>query len=264
MLIQEKKTDQCIDYDIISVQVLLPVNEMKRRFNAATEENREDLSKQILAITLKNVIKKGDFLDMLNLLDIGDCRIQCSVFSAIDAFQLETDLYGRCIIGTEVLRAAKCLFGLCQKWSANPVAMVKLLPVTLDTIAILYLSSCISGMSQSNLVPEIQVFADNSVLIVEKMISNSAASVESLPECSDLLCSLKTIFENLKNVGQNPSPLLTGNFRDCLMKEESRIQLKMKFRNTMTYLEQYSFILIVINQVRLLYTVICFNEGKEM
>jgi hypothetical protein len=81
MLIQEKKTDQCIDYDIISVQVLLSVNEMKRRFNAATEENREDLSKQILAITLKDVIKKGDFLNMLNLLDIGDCRIQCSVFS---------------------------------------------------------------------------------------------------------------------------------------------------------------------------------------
>jgi hypothetical protein len=70
-----KKIDQCIDYDIISVQVVLPVNEMKRRFNAATEENREDLSKQILAITLKNVIKKGDFLDMLNLLDIGDCRM---------------------------------------------------------------------------------------------------------------------------------------------------------------------------------------------
>jgi hypothetical protein len=60
-------------------------------------------------------------------------------------------------------------------------------------------------MSQSNLVPEIQVFADNSVLIVEKIISKSAASVESLPECSDLLCSLKTIFENLKNVGQNPT-----------------------------------------------------------
>jgi hypothetical protein len=71
---------------------------------------------------MDNVIKKGDFLDMLNLLDIGDCRIKCSVFSAIDAFQLETDLYGRCIKGTEVLRAAKCLFGLCQKWSANPVS----------------------------------------------------------------------------------------------------------------------------------------------
>ena len=92
---------------------------MKTRFNAATVENREDLSKQILAITLKNVIKKGDFLNMLNLLDIGDCRIQCSVFSAIDAFQLETDLYGRCIMGTEVLRASNCLFELCKKWSIH-------------------------------------------------------------------------------------------------------------------------------------------------
>jgi hypothetical protein len=45
------------------------------------------------------------------------------------------------------------------------------------------------------------------------LISNSAASVESLPECSDLLCSLKTIFENLKNVGKNPSPLLMGNLK---------------------------------------------------
>lgn len=233
---------------------------MKRRFNAATE-NREDLSKQILAITLKDVIKNGDFLNMLNLLDIGDCRIQCSVFSAIDAFQLETNLYSRCIMGMEVLRAAKYLFELCQKWCANPVAMVNLLPVTLDTIAILYLSSCISGMSHSNLVPEIQVFANNSISIVEKMISNSAASVESLPVYSDLLCSLKTILENLQNVGKNPSPLLMGNFRDCLMNQDSRIQLKMKFKNTMTYLEQYSFILIVINQVRLLYTVICFTEG---
>jgi hypothetical protein len=88
---------------------------------------------------------------MLNLLDIGDGRIQCSVFSAIDAFQLETDLYGRCIEGTEVLRAANCLFELCKKWSENPVAMVKLLPVTLDTI--------------SNLVPQILVFPELSLIV---------------------------------------------------------------------------------------------------
>jgi hypothetical protein len=102
-------------------------------------------------------VKKGDFLDMLNLLDIGDCRIQCSVFSAIDAFQLETNLYGRCIKGTEVLRAAKCLFGLCQKCSGKLSTEAAELEIIFSTIKTeLSANTCISGTKFDSDIPLIQ------------------------------------------------------------------------------------------------------------
>ncbi|CAG2248284.1 unnamed protein product [Mytilus edulis] len=222
---------------IPKVSVVSSVNEIKRRFNGATEEGREDLSKQILSSTIKDLIKNGDFLGMINLLDIDDRRIQTSVFSAIDTYQLQTSLCSRCIRGTEMLKGAKHLFELCRKWSANQFAMVSLLPLTLDTTAVLYLSSCVSGLAQSNLGPAIQIFTENSLPLVNKIILDNSLSASS-SQCQYLLLSLRKMLDNLKCIGMNPSPLQMGNFRDALMNESNRDALKIKFAKSMTYLEQ--------------------------
>ncbi|XP_063441987.1 uncharacterized protein LOC134722309 [Mytilus trossulus] len=235
---------------IPKVSVVSSVNEIKRRFNGATEDGREDLSKQIMSSTIKDLIKNGDFLGMINLLDIDDRRIQTSVFSAIDTYQLQTSLYSRCIRGTDMLKGAKHLFELCRKWSANQFAMVSLLPLTLDTTAVLYLSSCVSGLAQSNLGPAIQIFTENSLPLVNKIISDSTLSAGS-SHCQYMLLSLRKMMDNLKCIGTNPSPLQMGNFRDALMNESNRDELKTKFAKSMTYLEQYSLLMVVINQIML-------------
>ncbi|CAC5409130.1 ABL1 [Mytilus coruscus] len=226
------------------------VNDIKQRFNGATEEGREDLSKQIMSSTIKELIRNGDFLGMINLLDIDDRRIQTSVFSAIDSYQLQTNLCSRCIRGTEMLKGAKHLFELCRKWSANQFAMVSLLPLTLDTTAVLYLSSCVNGLSQSNLVPDIQIFTENSLPVVNKIILDNTLSASS-SQCQYLLLSLRKLLDNMKCIGMNPSPLQMGNFRDALMNESNRDELKKKFVKSMTYLEQYSLLMVVINQIML-------------
>ncbi|XP_076110877.1 uncharacterized protein LOC143079424 [Mytilus galloprovincialis] len=232
---------------IPKVSYISSQNDIKQRFNGATEEDREDLSKQIMSSTIKELIRNGDFLGMINLLDIDDRRIQTSVFSAIDTYQLQTNLCTRCIRGTEMLKGVKHLFELCRKCSANQFAMVSLLPLTLDTTAVLYLESCVSGVSQSNLAPDIQIFTENSLSVVNKIISDNTLS----SQCQYLLLSLRKLLHYLKKIGMNPSPLQMGNFRDALMNESSRDELKKKFAKSMTYLEQYSLLMVVINQIML-------------
>ena len=191
-------------------------------------------------------MKDCNFLDLLCLLDIDDSRIQQSVFNVIDTLQLQTNINSRCIMGSDNLKGAKLLIKLCSKWFSNLGVMMRLLSATMDTIAILFLS-CGCATYQSSLIPESQNFVESSLPEVNKLVNEAKLTFDS--HLQNMLVSVQKVLENLGSTGKKNNILHMGNFRDTLVDEEIRVRMKQKFEKSMTYLEQYAFLIAVINQV---------------
>ena len=223
---------------------------MKRRFNNGNQEDREEISKEIMSTTIKTLTQTDDLSGLIHLLEIEDLRIQMCILNAIEDCQLQTNVYPRLHKQAELLKAGKDLIELLRKRSRHHFAMVNFVPVTTDIIATLHLALCAGGTTRSNIILEVQNFAENSLLVVGKVINDSRDSTKGPSECGDLLVPLKQLLEDLRNVGKNPSLLPVGNIRDVIMDDINKVHLRKKFSKSMTYLEKYCFLFVLINQVR--------------
>lgn len=226
--------------------VASPISEIKRRFNGANDEERENLSKQILSITIKRLEKECNFVDLICLIDIDDSRIQRCVFNAIEDLQLQTNINSRCTMGMEILKGTKHLLELCSKFISDQSVMLRLLPTTMDTLSRLFLL-CANATLQSTLVPDTNHLVKESLPVFSKLVKQQ--NLEFDTHLQSMLISLQKLIQHFATDEQRTNTVYFGNVRDSLVHDESRVRLKAQFDKSMTYLEQYSFLLAVINQV---------------
>lgn len=220
---------------------------IKRRFYAVGNEEKSDLIKQIQNVTIKSLVSKSDFLGLIMLMEIPDYHLQESIIKGLNRIQIDDNIMSRCIRGNDLLTAAKWLLGIAKSNSGDSHLLMNLLPVTLDTIATLYMSTLTMADLGVKLKEEIETFCDES----EKTICSFLATFPSQDKdtFSSLIESLRLVLSDLTSHIGYSTALQIGNLKDALAIPENRNRIGKHFNKTMCFLEQYTCLSLVGNQV---------------
>lgn len=220
---------------------------IKRRFYAVGNEEKSDLIKQIQNVTIKSLVSKSDFLGLIMLMEIPDYHLQESIIKGLNRIQIDDNIMSRCIRGNDLLTAAKWLLGIAKSNSGDSHLLMNLLPVTLDTIATLFMSTLTMADLGVKLKEEIETFCDES----EKTICSFLPTFPSQDKdtFSSLIESLRLGLSDLRSHIGYSTALQIGNLKDALAITENRNRIGKHFNKTMCFLEQYTCLSLVGNQV---------------
>lgn len=220
---------------------------LKRRFYAVRNEEKKDLIKQIQNVTIKSLVSNSDFLGLITLMGIPDYHLQESFIKELNRIQIDDNIMSRCIRGNDLLTAAKWLLGIAKSNSGDSHVLMNLLPVTLDTIATLYMSTLTMADLGDKLKEEIETFCEES----EKTICSFLATFSSQDKdtFSSLIASLRLMLSDFKSHIGYSTALQIGNLKDVLAIPENRNRIGKHFDKTMCFLEQYTCLCLVGNQV---------------
>ncbi|CAC5409129.1 unnamed protein product [Mytilus coruscus] len=223
------------------------LDNLKRRFYIVGEEEKKELIKQIQNVTLKSLRMSSDYLGLITLLGIADYNIQENIIVTLNHLQLEDNIMNRCLRANDLFTAAKWLLGIVKANFGDSHIMVNLLPVVLETISMLYLSTLTITMLDEKVKGEIESFCVESDQSLRSLVANHIAGNKDA--LSGLIHSLLVLLLDFKTRVGISTSLKIGNLKDALMIQENRSRILRDFQNTMCFLEQYACLAFVANQV---------------
>ncbi|XP_063439945.1 uncharacterized protein LOC134721119 [Mytilus trossulus] len=223
------------------------LDNLKRRFYIVGEEEKKELIKQIQNVTLKSLRMSSDYLGLITLLGIADYNIQENIIVTLNHLQLEDNIMNRCLRANDLFTAAKWLIGIVKANFGDSHIMINLLPVVLETISMLYLSTLTITMLDEKVKCEIESFCAESEQSLRSLVANHISGNKDA--LSGLIHSLLVILVDFKTRVGISTSLKIGNLKDALMIQENRIRILRDFQNTMCFLEQYTCLAFVANLV---------------
>lgn len=223
------------------------LDNLKRRFYIVGEEEKKELIKQIQNVTLKSLRMSSDYLGLITLLGIADYNIQENIIVTLNHLQLEDNIMNRCLRANDLFTAAKWLIGIVKANFGDSHIMINLLPVVLETISMLYLSTLTITMLHEKVKGEIESFCAESDQSLRSLVANHIAGNKDA--LSGLIHSLLVLLVDFKQRVGISTSLKIGNLKDALMIQENRSRILRDFQNTMCFLEQYTCLAFVANLV---------------
>lgn len=210
-------------------------------FNQSSDEERVGVRKYILTSVLPSLKEQYDFHCMCVFVGCEDYRIQFPVIETLNTLLIESDF--RKLHADIMYDGLGVCLDLLDRVSSDQLLIKELCPVILKAFAILFLKTTNKegGMK----------FQESMLQLATRYL-HFTSDLKSLTHqnviIDDLLASLHRLLNTLiSRIGQR-SRLQMGNWKQALGVEENRENLRRNIKS-MSYVEQYSCILGVINQV---------------
>lgn len=222
------------------------IDHLKRRFYTVNSQEKTDLIKQVQNVTIISLQNSFDFLGLITLLGIAEYNIQEKIIAILNRLQLDDNIMNRCLRGQH-FTVVKWLVGIVKSNYGDSHIVANILPVTCDSVAILYLSTLSNAELSNEMKSEIESFCSEACVSVRHIASTNVGS--SKDTLRSLITTLHLLLTELKSRVGFSNSLKIGNLNDALMIPDNRSRLLEHFRHSMCFLEQYACLFFVANQV---------------